>query len=64
MQGRPCTSWATSVQQCIRGRLLDCRGVEVGPVVFGRGVRLLGKLDSGGVEVDLVRIVALRASRT
>ncbi|MGH2867047.1 MAG: dihydrofolate reductase family protein [Solirubrobacteraceae bacterium] len=48
---------ASIVQQSIRARLLDELVISLVPVVLGRGVRLLDRLDSDEIELKLVRVV-------
>jgi dihydrofolate reductase len=48
---------ANVVQQALRAGLLDTLVISLVPVVLGGGVRLLGGLDPGGVELDLVGVV-------
>jgi dihydrofolate reductase len=48
---------ATAIQECLRAGLLDELTIHLVPVVLGRGVRLLDRLDAGSVQLDLLRVV-------
>ena len=48
---------ASIVQQGLRAGLLDMLTIDLVPVVLGRGVRLLDRIETGTVELELVRVV-------
>lgn len=50
-------SSASIVQQCINAGLLDEIQIDLVPVLLGGGVRLFDHLDSGPVELELIRVV-------
>ena len=48
---------ATVVQQSLRAGLLDELTIDLVPAVLGRGARLLGGLEAGSIELEILRVV-------
>lgn len=48
---------ASIIQQCLQTALLDELTIELVPILLGRGVRLLDRLEPATSSLDLVRVV-------